>query len=100
VGFLAPRLAPREWSEGQSLARIAGTSVVRANSASVVGVVVSGVRGSAESKRPSRNAIGMWLPHDDTVFSGTEHTYAYTEVREEIINVASRSSNSSGTPDH
>ena len=31
---------------------IAGTSIVRANSASVVGVVVSGVLGSAESKRP------------------------------------------------
>jgi hypothetical protein len=56
VGFLAPRLAPREWTEGQSLALIAGTSVVRANSANVVGVVVSGVRGSAGSKRPSRNA--------------------------------------------
>jgi hypothetical protein len=46
----------RRVGEGQSLARIAGTSVVRASSASVVGVVVSGVRGSAGSKRPSRNA--------------------------------------------
>ena len=36
---------------------IAGTSTLRENSANVVGVVVSGVRGSAESKRPSRNAI-------------------------------------------
>jgi hypothetical protein len=73
VGFLAPRLAPREWSEGQSLARIASTSVVRANSASVVGVVVSGVRGSAESKRPLAERD---VPFDEDLDNEVGHAHA------------------------